>query len=262
MNKRILLEKYFGIPIWFERNKIFSGGDYEVTKLSDIVLSEINTQTINSELMYPETIGTRYSLSVNENSLSLVQNSLKNEIIMLHGTLLGIEYAKTTGRRATGKYSTLIQVMYGSAFIILHNSFFDKAEFTFKTGSVYIVKVKVGQCFVVPPNMGYTVVNSQLSPLVFHKITAKDSVEEPVFDNHKGAAYYVIYKNSKPEKVINPYFRDVSKPKEISSIKLTSTFFNKCLTIPDIFNCLMCKDLDPKLRFVLGIDEFVIDDMF
>jgi len=206
MINRISFENELGIPLWLERGKLFAGGDYEVEHKESLLLADIKSQTINDDICYPEYIGDRYKLKILKETILNIPYLFN--ILKLSGTLLGIEFAKTRGRYTKSNHSVYLQGVSGSGFVIIQDTYFDPLTFAFRTKEVHIVYISQGTSLLIPPHYGYVIVNKTLRDLILLEVINEKIVQEEVFDNHKGAAFYIIYKNSRPEIVTNPYFSD------------------------------------------------------
>lgn len=215
-------------------------------------LEGIISQAINTSVIHPLHLGEKIEIYPSEGILSL----RKYRVVVNHllGNLIGIEYVKTPGQRYE-THGSYIQCLEGKISIILQKSSFDHTMFAYEAHDTYLVNLSKGLGFIIPPMFEYTVINTQLKDTVFVEIYNSDAICQNVFENHKGAAYYVIHKNSKKEVVRNPYFKKCTPIRKINISSLSDSIFTKPFSIPMLFQNIKNRD-DDRIKYLLGEKEF------
>lgn len=248
------LEKELGIPAWYQDGVLHIGGGFQVMNTETLKLDGIITQTINDTLSHPDRFGEVFSLQ--HESGKFLQQNIELELLTLDGTLLGIEFAKTRGKKPNEGKSTYLQIVKGDCYLIVQDTQFNNKEFSFKANQVKVIKMKKGDRIFIPSQMGYTIVNAQLKDLMVLKMITSKEID--VFDNHRGAAYYVIHKNSRPEFVCNPFFGQLPLEGDMEENILSS----KCTVNPISLNQLTeCQDICslPNVAYILGREHIHLE---
>lgn len=260
MISRISLDAQLKIPLYVEGGVLKSADETNIRHVKTISLSNVITQTINSELTYPENFGNVWEIT--PCIIPIIPTSLKFEIVMLSGSLLGIEFAKTCGVKTVAPYSTYIQILHGRACIVLQESFFDEQSFSYNVSKAYAVRLERGNGFIIPPGMSYTLVNTRFSDMLAIKVLVKEARELNDFESHRGAAIYVIHKNSKVELVQNPNIKMICDCVKIKKKDLEKSIFAKSMSIEKILEASKTKGLDQRIDCVMGRSEYDLDKTF
>lgn len=215
-------------------------------------LERIISQTINTSVRHPLHLGEKIEIYPSEGILSL----RKYRVIINHllGNLIGIEYVKTPGQKYE-THGSYIQCLEGKISIILQKSSFNTAMFAYEAHDTYLVNLTKGFGFIIPPLFEYTIINTQLKDTVFVEVHHSDTNCQSVFENHKGAAYYIIHKNSKREVVRNPYFKQCTPIRKINTTSLTQSIFTEPFSIPMLFQNIMGRN-DDRIKYLSGEKEF------
>jgi oxalate decarboxylase/phosphoglucose isomerase-like protein (cupin superfamily) len=219
VDKKIELEGELGVPAWYKEGLLAVSGGFRIMDSQCLELDSIISQTINDTLSHPEQYG--HIFNIQHESVKFLQNNIELDVLTLEGTLLGIEFVKTEGQKPAEGRSTYLQILSGNCYIIIQKTSFDNESFSFDVSDVKIVKLSEGENIFIPANMGYTIINAQLKDLVVLKMRSLREIR--VFDNHKGAAYYIIHKNSRPAFVCNPYFGQLPQREDTEEDLCSST---------------------------------------
>lgn len=139
------------------------------------------------------------------------------------GTISG-EYIKAYGHYHVGKLDETYTILQGEGYVIMQKRKIgaDGKPIDNEIESFTAVKVKAGDTVFIPSGLGHYAVNtgkvwfvtSDDSPVNFEE---KDPVSLPghadyePFRKLRGAAYYIVEKNGKPEFVKNPNYKSVPK---------------------------------------------------
>jgi glucose-6-phosphate isomerase, archaeal len=150
--------------------------------------------------------------------------SMKTNITVWESGTIGGEYIKTYGHYHVGDLEEVYHVLQGEGIIILQEREIDANgnPIDEEIKSFRAIKVKAGDKVHIPAETGHLALNtgkvwfvtSDDSPVNFEE---KDPVSLPghadyePFKKLKGAAYYVVEKNGKPELVKNPNYKKVPK---------------------------------------------------
>ena len=118
-----------------------------------------------------------------------------------------------------------LHCLEGKLAVLIQKGSFDSSMFAYTASETFLINLTKGLGFIVPPGFEFTVINTQLKDAVFVKVHHSDAVYQSVFENHRGAAYYIIHKNSKREIVRNPYFKECTTLAKINSTSLLNTMF-------------------------------------
>lgn len=151
--------------------------------------------------------------------------SAKTNITVWEPGTVGGEYVKAYGHYHAGKLDETYRILQGEGYVVMQkrkvNS--DGIVLDDEIESFTAIKVKAGDKVFIPSGMGHYAVNTGTtwlvttddSPVNFEE---KDPVSLPghadyePFRKLRGAAYYIVEKNGKPEFVKNPNYRVVPKP--------------------------------------------------
>lgn len=150
----------------------------------------------------------------------------KTNITVWESGTVGGEYIKTYGHYHVEKLDETYTVIQGEGIIVMQTRKTDKSggPIDDEIESFRAVRVKTGDKIFIPSGAGHLGINtgnvwfvtSDDSPVDFGEINA---VSEPghadyaPFRKMRGAAYYVIEKNSKPALIKNPLYKSVPKAK-------------------------------------------------
>ena len=143
----------------------------------------------------------------------------KTNITVWESGTIGSEYIKTYGHYHVGNLEEVYTVLQGEGIIILQEKIINDSIENFKA-----IKVRVGDRVHIPKETGHLAINigktwfvtSDDSPVDFSE---KDPISLPghadygAFKKYRGAGYYVIEKNGKPELIKNPNYKSVSEAK-------------------------------------------------
>src|SRR3989344_3791786 len=160
--------------------------------------------------------------------------SHKSNITVWESGTVGGEYIKTYGHYHVGKLEEIYIVLQGEGIIILQEreTGKDGKPIDDEIKSFKAIKVKAGDKVRIPKNTGHLAINisktwfvtSDDSPVNLHgnsqneiegNVKGKDPVGMPShadyepFRKMRGASYYVIEKDGKPELVKNPLYKKV-----------------------------------------------------
>lgn len=244
-----------GINIERENQTVYITDEFYTEKNRlPFTLENILAQAINTSVCHPAYLGEKIEIFPSEGILSLRQY----RIVLNHllGNLIGIEYVKTPGRKFN-THGCYLQCLEGKIAIVLHKSKFNTSTFSYEATETYLVSLSKGLGFIVPSDFEYTVINLQLKDAVFVEIHHSEAVYQSVFENHKGAAYYIIHKNSKREIVRNPYFKNCSLLQKINLYGTTHSMFSKPFLIPMLFQNIKDKE-DERIEYLSGKRKFDI----
>lgn len=198
------LQKYSGLALSFDNiDLIADEGSIEVGEKTVVKISDMRRQLLNTNLSCPVIFYAQY-VGVDRKSVFRRKN-LKLSVLLIPQNLAGIEYVKTKGMRV-GDYPVLIEVIYGFATIIMQTSDYDRVTEETKTMTIKLVR---GEKYVIPPGSDFIIVNTRQSPSVVATVRSAKGSMEPVFDDARGSAHYIIRKNARQEIVQNPYYRRV-----------------------------------------------------
>jgi glucose-6-phosphate isomerase, archaeal len=150
--------------------------------------------------------------------------SEKTNITVWEAGTIGGEYIKTYGHYHVGTLDETYTVLQGEGIIIMQTRKLDEKgnPIDDQIESFKAISVKTGDKVFIPSGAGHLAINtgktwfvtSDDSPVNFEE---KDPVSLPGHANYgpfkrlRGAAYYVIEKNGKPELVKNPLYKRVPK---------------------------------------------------
>lgn len=146
----------------------------------------------------------------------------KTNITVWESGTIGGEYIKTYGHYHIGDLEETYTVLQGEGVVVLQEREIDGSGKSIdeEIKSFRAIRVKAGDKVHIPKNTGHLAINigkiwfvtSDDSPIDFGD---KDPVSMPShadyepFKKMRGAAYYVIEKNGKPELVRNPLYKKV-----------------------------------------------------
>lgn len=228
----------------------FNNTSLKLSVGSDVIYSNIKTYTLtdlkpillnqlvqNPEIVYYE-LRDCYS---EKNPTNLTEYGLRHNLIILPSSMIGVEYVKThiytsayKGKsNKDTKYNAVIEVLSGSAYIILQ----DRLETPTKlcTEVPGIVKLKQGEKFWIPTGFDYEFVNIKSTPSVISKVYVQDyKLNYGLFSAAKGLGHYIIRKNGRTEIVPNCCYQNTGQIKLIKHKELLKK--NKLEVNTNIYN--------------------------
>lgn len=212
----INLQDFFSFPSLFDKkdNSLIFPSNVDYSSSNTITLDDIKPILLNRTLRYPREIYTEYrNVSFNSDSEKYCKCNLNFDVIVIPTGLLGIEYNKThiyRGGENEGKLCALVEVVYGSALIMLQRT---KAKERFQIGTEVdeVVIIRVSQGAKVPIYSGYMYefINSKSKPLIIAKTYISRKIDYTQIKREQGLAYYIIRKNARQEVVKNPRYKEV-----------------------------------------------------
>ena len=112
---------------------------------------------------------------------------LRYDITVLSAKMLGNEFNKTKGHYHIGAYPELYMVLEGSAIYLLQ-----KKNNAGEIEDVYAVKVKAGECAIMPPFYGHITINpSETEELkMANWICDNCKSDYSFYEQMQGACYY------------------------------------------------------------------------
>ena len=148
----------------------------------------------------------------------------RNITVWEHGTIDG-EYVKSYGHYHVGKLDETYTILAGEGYVIMQTRKLDDkgAPIDDEIESFKAVKVKAGDSVFIPSGAGHLAVNtgktwlvtSDDSPVDFgekNAVSMPGHADYEPFRRLRGAAYYVVEKNDKPEFVKNPRYKNPPAP--------------------------------------------------
>lgn len=148
--------------------------------------------------------------------------SNKRNVTVWETGKVGGEYIKTYGHYHIGQLDETYTILQGEGYVIMQERRTgpDGKPIDDEIASFKAVKVKAGDSVFIPSGMGHFAVNTGTTWLVTSddspvNMEERDSVSLPghadyePFRKLRGAAYYVIEKDGKPEFVKNPNYKTV-----------------------------------------------------
>lgn len=148
--------------------------------------------------------------------------SNKRNVTVWETGKVGEEYIKTYGHYHVGKLDETYTILAGEGYVLMQErkTGADGKPIDDEIVSFKAVKVKTGDSVFIPSGMGHLAVNTGSTWLVTSddspvNMEEKDPVSLPghadyePFRKLRGAAYYVVEKDGKPEFVKNPNYKTV-----------------------------------------------------
>lgn len=146
----------------------------------------------------------------------------KRNITVWESGKVGGEYIKTYGHYHVGKLDETYTILAGEGYVLMQGrkTGADGKPIDDEIVSFKAVKVKAGDSVFIPSGMGHLAVNTGSTWLVTSddspvNMEEKDPVSLPghadyePFRKLRGAAYYIVEKNGKPEFIKNPNYKTV-----------------------------------------------------
>jgi len=114
---------------------------------------------------------------------------LRYDITVVPAKMIGDEFNKTKGHYHVGAYPELYMVLEGQAIYLLQ-----KKNREGQIEDVYAVKVKKGECAIMPPFYGHVTINpSKTEELkMANWISDNCKSDYSLFEKNQGACYYYI----------------------------------------------------------------------
>ncbi len=114
---------------------------------------------------------------------------LRYDITVLSAETLGDEFNKTKGHYHIGAYPELYMVLEGQAIYLLQ-----KRNDAGDIEDVYAVKVKKGECAIMPPFYGHVTINPSESEELKMANWVSDNCKSDysLFEKNQGACYYYV----------------------------------------------------------------------
>ncbi|HEU0081051.1 MAG TPA: glucose-6-phosphate isomerase family protein [Candidatus Paceibacterota bacterium] len=148
--------------------------------------------------------------------------SSKGNVTVWEPGTVGGEYVKSYGHYHVGRLDETYRILAGEGYILMQvrKTGADGSPIDAEIGSFKAVRVKAGDSVFIPSGAGHLAVNTGRTWLVTEDDSPVDfSEKDPAgspghadyrpFKSLRGAAYYVIEKDGKPEFVRNPRYADV-----------------------------------------------------
>jgi oxalate decarboxylase/phosphoglucose isomerase-like protein (cupin superfamily) len=146
----------------------------------------------------------------------------KRNITVWESGKIGDEYIKTYGHYHVGELDETYTILAGEGYVLMQERKIgaDGKPIDDEIKSCKAVKVKAGDSVFIPSGMGHLAINTGSTWLVTSddspvNIEEKDPVSLPghadyePFRKLRGAAYYVVEKDGKPEFIKNPNYKSV-----------------------------------------------------
>lgn len=214
------LKKTTGLSLVFDGTGLEcteSSTDYSRTDTVEI--GDMRPQLLNSELSCPKIF--YYVFKTIDRKSVLKRKNLRYDIFAIPPNLAGIEYVKTKAMTCEN-YPLLLEVAHGYISLIIQlDCDKDSGE---EESKAMIIKLKKGEKFVIPPYWKFVMVNPRQATAVVSTIFSMKTYPQTIFDETRGAAYYIIRKNARQEVVQNPRFRNYKKLKPVKPESLYDNF--------------------------------------
>ena len=213
------LKKFSGFTLLLDSTKnrlifnLLGSSSYE----SDVVvsLSDLFPILLNKNIQYPQKVYRKYT---NVAADYFNPRQTKFDLYLIPYGLLGIEFIKSHIYYTPDNnksISALVQCYHGNLVILMqkHNYSIktDHLDYFVPTSleDVKFVECKPGESITIPSGYYYTFINTGTEPVVFSKLSYKDSIQVDYknFKKEKGMALFIISKNAKVEKVSNPKYK-------------------------------------------------------
>ncbi len=150
------------------------------------------------------------------------KNGLRYDITVIPAKMLGNEFVKTKGHYHVGAYPELYTVLEGEAIYLLQ-----KKNAKGEIEDVFAVRVKKGECAIMPPFYGHVTINASKTQdlKMANWISPNCKSEYSDFEKLQGACYYYTknnwIKNENYKTVPNLRFEEPLKsiPQDLNFLK-------------------------------------------
>ncbi len=212
---KIDLQGSAGFPVVYDNEELlFKNFSYK--KKVIVGIDDTRSQLLNKELDCPEIFYEKYK-GIDSNKI-FESKKIKVNIYTIKPNLAGIEFVKTRVTRCK-KYPRIIEVLYGSASILLQQY---KSP---KENRVLKIQAKKGQKIIIPAGYDFVAVNARQNHiLIIAEIMYIHAISRVVLDDNSGMAYYIIRKNAKQEIVRNPNYKIVNELEKIDMQKVIQSY--------------------------------------
>ena len=163
--------------------------------------------------------------------------SNKTNVTVWETGKVGDEYIKTYGHYHVGSLDETYTILQGEGYVIMQERKIgsDGKPVDDEIENFTAVKVKAGDSVFIPSGMGHLAVNTGKTWLVTSddspvNMEEKDPVSLPghadyePFRKLRGAAYYIVEKDGKPEFVKNPNYKNLPEARIVKAKKFLGLF--------------------------------------
>lgn len=134
--------------------------------------------------------------------------NLRFDITVIRPGMIGNEFVKTVGHYHPKAYPELYEVVYGRALCLLQRPDPKDPRNIIDT---FIVEAQTGDKMVMLPYYGHILINPDpVAPLVTSNwVSSQFSSEYQLYQQARGATYYVLNENGKITFKANPYYQNL-----------------------------------------------------
>ncbi|HBU07767.1 MAG TPA: glucose-6-phosphate isomerase [Candidatus Omnitrophica bacterium] len=246
-----------GLKLDVKKHSLIPGKDLNKVKPEVRYLKEVKEALAEKSITEPEQLYYIYrGLRDIKDEDIIRRNKLRYDITVIRPGNLGNEYMKTAGQNHRGDYGELYEVVYGKAWCLLQKKNTKNSRII---EDVILIKAVPGDKVVIPPEYGYTLINTGKTHLVVSRwVSSESSLEYELYKMRGGAAYFVFKDNLGERFEVNPYYQEVPKMRVARPLKKIEKFG---LSSQEPMY-LLARSQAGKLDFLNNPDKYDYSDVF
>ena len=183
-------------------------------------------------------------------------NKLRYDIIVIRPGKSGNELMKTAGQNHRSGHGELYEIVRGEAWCLLQKKDVKNSRII---EDVILVKAVPGDKVVIPPEYGYTLINTGKTHLVVSRWVSSEFSSECELYKMEGGSAYFVFEDSLGERFeVNPYYQEVPKMRVARPFKKIEKFglsFGEPMY-------LLARLQARKLDFLNNPDKYDYSDVF